>query len=176
MADIVSLLRQYYDAQYGIVNVRRVIDQLLSSSDRPFDAMSAAFKSAEPQWRLPILEGMRTLAATYDCSEDRARDLLTATDDVAADAGVDEHFKSINTLVMAPQATGALPAYAARLLERRDSLARRLAFYTVAMLLEHQRTERITDSLRRALESAAAAETSDQLKQEYGEILTRLRS
>lgn len=175
MADVVSLLQQHYDPTYGIVDVRKVIDELQKTSGA-FDEMSRTFHAAEPQWRLPILEGMRTLAATVDCSEDQAAELLRITDTVAADVGVDEYFKSINAVVMSPKAAGALPAYAVRLLERRnDGLARRLAFYAAAMLLLHDRS-RITEPLRRGLESAAEAETSAEQKEEFREILAQLRA
>jgi hypothetical protein len=175
MADIVGLLREHYDAKYGLVNVRPVIDQLLKSTPDAFVEMSSAFDTADPQWRLPILEAMRTLAAIGRCDERSAGDLLRATEAVAADSGVDEHFKTINALVTAQRTAGALTPYALDLLKRRgDGLARRLAFYTVAMLLEHG-TAPVTASLRGALESAAATETSDQLKRQYAEIVARLR-
>jgi hypothetical protein len=174
VADIVKLLQSHYDEQYGIVNVRPVVDQLLETSRDPFAEVSKTFDTAEPRWRIPILEAMRALAASGHCNEGGAADILRATSTVAADSGVDEYFKSVNAIVSSRQAAGVLTGFVASLLEdTRNEFARRLAFYTVGMLLEHNMGN-LTSRLRGALKSAAASERSAQLRRQFGEVIDRL--
>ena len=171
---IVDLLRSNYDEKHGVVNVRPVVDQLLRTSSAPFAEVSASFETAESRWRLPILEAMRVLAASGHCTENDVQGVLRATESVAAESGADEYFKSVNALVASPKTAGALTGFVSRLLDnpRRD-FERRLAFYTIGMLLEH-RTAKLPDGLRGALRTAADAEGSDQLRRQFVELLGRL--
>jgi len=170
---ILDQLRNNYDERHGVVNVRPVVDNLLKTSTNPFAEVSATFRDAEPRWRMPILEAMRVLAASGKCTEEGAQDVLKATEAVAVESGDDEYFKTINALVASPKAATALTAYVLRLLEMgRNSFARRLAFYTVGMLLEH-RTAQLSDGLHNALKYAAEEEKSEQLKRQFQELLNR---
>jgi len=176
MADtFVELLRRNYNEKYGETNVRPALDQLLKTSRAPFDEVSVAFKGAEPRWQLPLLEAMRILASTGYCNETEAEVVLRATETVATDSGEDEYFKSVNALVVSPKTAPALTRFISRLLERpvTDDFSRRLAFYTVGMLVEHGE-KKLATGLHDALSSAAATERSDRLKLQFQELLKRL--
>jgi len=172
---IVELLRSNYDEMHGVVNVRPVVDRLLKSPDRAFADVAAAFKTAEPRWRLPMVEAMRTLAATGYCNENQAPDLIRATEAVAVDSGTDEYFKTVNAMVSSRKTAGALLFFVERLLEsgKSTAFARQLAFYTVGMLLDHQ-TAQVSPGLRVALSLAATAESSDQMKDQFAQVVSRL--
>lgn len=175
MADtIVDLLRKHYDDQHGVANIRPVVDKLLASSQDPFGEVMAAFR-AEPQWRLPILEAMRVLASTGHCTAAGAEDLIDATQLVAFEFGIDEYFKSVNALVASPRAAPALTSFISRLLSaERNEFSRRLAFYVLGILLE-RREEVPLDAVRDSLTAAADRETSYQLREQFQELLARIR-
>jgi hypothetical protein len=169
---IVDLLRKNYDDQFGVANVRPVVDKLLESSQDPFGEVLAAFR-VEPQWRLPILEAMRVLASTGYCTVEGALHLIDATDLVAREFGTDEYFKSVNALVASPKAAPALTSFISRLLNTESSeFTRRLAFYILGILLE-RRKELPLDEVRESLTSAADRETSNQLKEQFRGLLAR---
>lgn len=177
MADyIVDLLDKNYDAEHGVVNVRPVVDMLLSSSKDPygpFAQVSQAFGDVEPRWHLPILEAMRVLAASGHCTQKHADEIFRATDTVAAESGNDEYFKSVNALVVSPKTAPALPEHIRRWLNTDREFDRRLAFYTSGMLVDRKMNE-LLKNLRAKLESAANAEPSPKLKGQFMELLTRL--
>lgn len=171
---IIDLLRSNYNEEHGVTNVRPVVDELLAKSRTPFPDIAVTFRNAEPRWRLPILEAMRALCVVGRCTQDDAELLMRATETVAADSGNDEYFKSINALVASRRSAPALISFVARWLRvPQDEFTRRLAFYVVGMLLEHQTAE-ITDEVWTALKSAADSEGSDKMKAQFADILGRL--
>src|SRR5580765_2373984 len=100
MADIVEMLSKNYDSDHGVVNVRPIVDALLASSDDPFAEFSQIFDGLDMQWRVPVLEAMRVLAASGHCTQKQTDKIFSATDVVAADSGIDEYFKSVNAVVV----------------------------------------------------------------------------
>jgi hypothetical protein len=171
---IVEMLRKNYDDHHGVFNIRPVVDSLLQEF-RPFSEVSASFREAEAKWRLPILEAMRVLATIGRCTEKEANDVLSATDDVVNEFGTDEYFKTVNALVGSPKAAPALTGFALRLLRTRgDGFPRRLAFYIVGVLLEHH-TATLSNQLRQELADAAGIEASEQLREQFREVLAKSR-
>lgn len=169
---ILDQLRDNYDDQYGVVNVRPVVDELVRTSRDPLAEVSATFESAELRWRIPILEAMRVLAAMGFWTEGGAKAILKATDAVAAESGKDEYYKSINALVVSSQqATKELMTFVSDWL-RGNHFERWLACYTIGMLIEH-RKEPLPEELRSALRSAAMNEESLQMRPKFRELLTR---
>src|SRR5260370_38933309 len=174
MADhIVDLLNKNYDANHGVVNVRPVVDTLLASSDDPFAQFSVIFDDVDPRWPLTILEAMRVLAASGNCTQRQADEIFRATDRVAAESGVDEYFKSVNAVVVSAKIAPALPQHIERWLKTEREFYRRLAFYTSGMLLERKMSA-LLKNLRAQLESAAKAESSEKLKGQFNEVLKQL--
>jgi hypothetical protein len=170
---VIDLLNKNYDAAYGVVNVRPVVDKLEHSSDNPFAQVSQVFYTADPQWRLPILEAMRALAVDGYCNREQAHEIFRATDTVAADSGSDEYFKSVNAVVVSPKVAPALPEHIKIWLNNADDFYRRLAFYTSGMMLERNMNA-LLKNLRPNLEAAAAAESSPRLKDQFYELLKQL--
>jgi hypothetical protein len=177
-SDVVELLDKNYDETHGVVNVRRVVDHLLSSSKDAFGDISESFYKVDSRWHLPILEAMRVLAATGKYTEQRTDQvtdqLFKATATVATESGMDdEYFKSVNAVIVSPRIAPALGRYIEDWLNRDGSFFRELAFYTSGMLLDRNMNEPLK-RLRSNLQSAAQAENSPQLKSQFDELLKQV--
>jgi hypothetical protein len=174
MVDVIDLLNKNYDTEHGVVNVRPVVDELVKIHPNPFEELRAKFKSVEVRWHSPILEAMRQLAATGRCSESGAHEILLATDTVARETGHDEFFKTINALAVSPTTAPTLVKFVYHLLNSGKEFDRRLAFYAVGMLLEHNGSRLLSDG-ENVLRSAAEAEESPELKRDFTDLLYSLR-
>jgi anti-sigma B factor antagonist len=184
MADkIVKLLEANYDEKYGVVNMRPVVDRLLRESQNAFADVATGFGTVERRWRQPLLEAMRTLAASGYCNAEDARTVLVATGSIALERGVGEYFRTINALASSKGAAAALPDFLASLLARpTDELVpsaeepaefrRRLAFYVLGTILEHGTTDIPEDTWLR-LKAAASLEPSELRREQFLELLER---
>jgi hypothetical protein len=170
---IISLLADNYDESHGVVNSRPVVDAVISKSDRPFEDLSNTFEDASRQWQLPLVDAMRTLAATGYCTADDAQLMLDATRTVAEVAGSEEYFKTVNAMVSAQNSSAAVVAFVASLLGDADEFQRRLAFYAVALVAE-RRTASISVQLRNQLSVEANRETSRVRRKQFLDVLARL--
>jgi hypothetical protein len=170
---IISLLADNYDESHGVVNSRPVVDAVISESDRPFEDLSDTFEDASRQWQLPLLDAMRTLAATGHCTADDARLMLDATRRVAEVAGSEEYFKTVNAMVSAQDSASAVVTFVASLLGAADEFQRRLAFYAVALLAE-KGTASISAQLREQLTDEANREMVPVRREQFLDVLARL--
>lgn len=171
---IIKLLANNYDEQHGVVNSRPVLDAVLKDSVEPFRDVLDTFGEAPRQWRLPLVDAMRTLAATGHCTAEEALSMLEATRTVVVDAGDDEeYFKTVNAMVSAPAPAPAVVTFVLSLLREADDFQRRLAFYAVALLAD-KRTAALPDELRAQLKAEAAREPSLVRRRQFFDVLARL--
>lgn len=136
---IITLLTKNYDENYGVVNSRPVVEAVVKESKYPFRDVAETFYEASQRWQLPLVDAMRTLAATGYCTSSDARLMLDATRVVAEDAGSEEYFKTVNAMASAQALAPAVFDFVRLLLSETNESRRRLAFYTVALLAEKLR-------------------------------------
>ena len=171
---IIELLNKNYDAQHGVVNIRPVVDTVLQRSTNPFLEISNTFVEATRQWQLPLIEALRTLAASGQCTTDDARFMLEATRTVAEDVGSDEYFKTVNALVSSQASAAALVTFISSLLAGSNEFKRRLAFYAVGLLAERSPAT-VPERLLTQLKSEADLEQSPARRAQFLEVLARLQ-
>ena len=97
--------------------------------------------TADPEWRASILEAMRAFAVAGRCTDEEADRLLEETEkNVAKNYDADELYKTVNALAGSSHTAPALVRYIDRLLSHTPLSGdeRRLIFYIVGMLLNHQ--------------------------------------
>jgi hypothetical protein len=170
---IISLLESNYDEQHGVVNSRPVVDALIRDSKQPFRDLSSTFQGAPRQWQLPLVEAMRTMAATGYCTAEEAGFVFDATRAVAEDPASEEYIKTVNAVGSARVAATAVVTFALSLLNNANESQRRLAFYAVALLVE-KRTAEVPQQLRAQLKIEADRETSPARRDQFLDVLARL--
>lgn len=170
---IISILADNYDELHGNVNSRAVVDAVIRDSKEPFRDVSNTFRDAPRQWQLPLVEAMRTLAATGYCTGDDTSVMLDATRAVAEDAGTEEYFKTVNAMASARESAPAVLTFVRSLLGDGDEFKRRLAFYAVALLAE-KHTAQLTNNLRDQLKDEAAREPLSSRREQFLAIIERM--
>lgn len=174
MPTVAELMEQHFSSEHGTVDVRAVLTAL-EETDIPRAPALIAFLQDPRQrrWRLPALDGLRKLVAQNECNMEEARILLTATDEIAAESGLEEYLKTFHALVSSTECAHALEEF----IQNRAGLSdddRWLSFYAAGLLAQRQRAITAAE-LRDLLESAMEGEPETSGRSSsYAEVLHNL--